>query len=246
MRRSIRSLTALTVLVLVASAGCSQSSSHEGSPSGCADDACAPIDGSASSSSGGDVGSGSSGSSGGAGGDASSDSTSGPASCSFDGKTVPSGSSVAAYQAASVSPGSVCVSQSRVCTDGTLSGTYAYGSCTVTLVPAFYVSPSGNDSAPGTLAQPFLTLQKAQSAMQGSASIKTTYLRAGTYALSASTATSNCDGGMGSTAIDLGSADSGETWSYYPPDGFGTAVLDGGSTSATTGVACAFAASGAS
>lgn len=114
------------------------------------------------------------------------------------------------------------------------------------IVPAFYVSPTGDDKNPGTIAQPFLTLPKAQSAMQASASIKTTYLRAGTYALSASTGTSNCDGGMGSTAINLGSADSGETWSFYPPDGFGSAVIDGGSTSATTGVACAFAANSAS
>jgi hypothetical protein len=113
-------------------------------------------------------------------------------------------------------------------------------------VPGFYVSPTGDDKNPGTIALPFLTLPKAQSAMQGSASIKTTYLRAGTYALSAATGTSNCDGGMGSTAINLGSADSGETWSYYPPDGFGSAVIDGGSTSSTTGVACAFAANAAS
>jgi parallel beta-helix repeat protein len=127
-----------------------------------------------------------------------------------------------------------------------LTGTYAYPSCSVATVVAFYVSPSGNDSDPGTLAKPFLTLEKAQSAMQASASIKTTYLRAGTYELSASSGTSNCDWGMGSTAINLGSTDSGETWSYYPPDGFASAVIDGGSTSGTTGVACAFAANNAS
>lgn len=113
------------------------------------------------------------------------------------------------------------------------------------LAPGFYVSPTGSDQNPGTLARPFKTLGKAQSAMQASASIKTTYVRAGTYALTASSAASHCDGGMGTTAIDLGAADAGETWSYYPPDGFGTAILDGGSTSTTTGVGCAFAADSA-
>lgn len=116
---------------------------------------------------------------------------------------------------------------------------------TVPIVPAFYVSPSGKDTNPGTLAEPFLTLARAQTAMQGSSSIKTTYVRKGTYPLTASTASSNCDYGMGSSAIDLGAADAGETWSYYPPDGIGSAILDGGSTSTTTGVACAFAASNA-
>ncbi len=228
-------LGACAALGTVALAGCSQSSPGDASLSGCTDDVCG--------ADGGGPGSGS-----GSGGDSSGDSSDGPssASCSFDGQTVASGASVTAYQASSVPAGSLCVSQPRVCTDGTLSGTYAYASCVVTTVPAFYVSPGGDDKNPGTLAQPFLTLGKAQSAMQGSASIKTTYLRAGTYALTASTGTSNCYGGNGTTAIDLGSADSGETWSYYPPDGFGSAVLDGGSTSSTTGVACGFAADSAS
>ena len=226
------SLGAYAWLGVIGPAGCGQSSTHEASPSGCAEDVCIPGD---------------SGSEAGSGSDSSGDSSALPsASCSFDGTTVASGSSVTAYQASSVPPGSLCVSQSRACADGTLSGTYAYASCSVTTVPAFYVSPSGDDKNPGTIAQPFLTLPKAQSAMQGSASIKTTYLRKGTYALSASSGTSNCDWGMGSTAVNLGSADSGETWSYYPPDGFGSAVIDGGSTSSTTGVGCAFAADSAS
>jgi hypothetical protein len=222
-------------LGLIGPAGCSGSSSHEASPSGCDEDVCSQDDGGPGG--GGDSS-----------GDSRGDSADGTASasCSFDGQTVASGSAVTAYQAASVPPGSLCVSQSRVCTDGTLSGTYTFSSCSVTTVPAFYVSPGGDDKNPGTLAQPFLTLPRAQSAMQGSATIKTTYLRAGTYALSASSGTSNCYGGNGSAAIDLGSADDGETWSYYPLDGFGSAVLDGGSTSSTTGVACAFAADGAS
>jgi hypothetical protein len=84
---------------------------------------------------------------------------------------------------------------------------------------AYYVSPSGSDSNSGTLGAPFKTLAKAQSAMQAS-SIKTTDLRAGTYP---------------KTALILTAADNGETWSYYAPDGYDSATLDGGSTSPTTG-----------
>jgi hypothetical protein len=77
---------------------------------------------------------------------------------------------------------------------------------------AFYVSPNGNDSNPGTLAAPFATLARAQEAMEGS-SIKTTYLEGGTYNLT--------------STLTLTGADSGETWQYYAPDGVNSAVLDG-------------------
>jgi parallel beta helix pectate lyase-like protein len=232
-------LRACVVIGLIA-AGCS--SAGESKPSGCAADVCSPSDGGSPIRESG----------GGSNGDARPDARGDGArdapapSCSFDGKTIASGSSVTAYQASSVAPGNLCVSESRTCSDGVLSGTYGYASCSVTTVPAFYVSPSGNDGNPGTIAEPFLTLGKAQSAMQGSTSVKTTYLRAGMYGLSASSGTSNCYGGKGSSAINLGSTDDGETWSYYPPDGFASAVIDGGSTSPTTGVACAFAANNAS
>src|SRR5690606_17578366 len=41
------------------------------------------------------------------------------------------GQSVTAYQSASVSCGSSCNSQTRTCNDGSLSGSYAYSSCSV-------------------------------------------------------------------------------------------------------------------
>lgn len=81
--------------------------------------------------------------------------------------------------------------------------------------PAFYVSPTGSDSNPGTASAPFLTLAKAQSAMAGS-STKFTYVRAGTYNLGAT--------------ITLGSADANTTYHYYDPDGVNSAVIDGGGT----------------
>ncbi len=39
-----------------------------------------------------------------------------------------------------------------------------------------------------------------------------------------------------SYGLHLTAADSGQTWSYYPPDGYDSAILDGGSTSSSTGI----------
>lgn len=95
-----------------------------------------------------------------------------------------------------------------------------------TLVPnsgpmgAYYVSPTGSDSNPGTLAAPFLTLSHAQLVMEGPGNPKMLLLRAGTYP---------------STALTFTSADNGETWAYYPPDGYNSAILDGGSIGMNTG-----------
>jgi len=52
-------------------------------------------------------------------------------SCAFNGKTIASGSSVTGYLASSVSSGQTCKSQARTCSNGTLSGAYAYASCSV-------------------------------------------------------------------------------------------------------------------
>lgn len=55
-----------------------------------------------------------------------------PVSCSWSGGTVANGSTVTAYQSPSVAAGSQCVSQQRTCTNGSLSGSYANPSCSVT------------------------------------------------------------------------------------------------------------------
>lgn len=54
-----------------------------------------------------------------------------PASCTFNGSTVANGNSITAWQSSTVPYGSTCTSQSRVCTNGVLSGSYAYSSCSV-------------------------------------------------------------------------------------------------------------------
>jgi hypothetical protein len=50
------------------------------------------------------------------------------ANCTFNGSPVASGASVTAY--ASATPAGACVSESRTCTNGTLSGSYTAASCT--------------------------------------------------------------------------------------------------------------------
>jgi Immunoglobulin domain/Protein of unknown function (DUF1565) len=55
-----------------------------------------------------------------------------PKACSFNGKSIASGSSVIAYQNANVNSGQACVSQLRACSNGTLSGTFLNSSCVIT------------------------------------------------------------------------------------------------------------------
>ena len=52
-----------------------------------------------------------------------------PSSCVFNSQTVASGSSVTAYQLASVPFGQSCQSQTRLCTNGSLSGVYTSPTC---------------------------------------------------------------------------------------------------------------------
>ena len=113
---------------------------------------------------------------------------------------------------------------------------------------AFYVATSGADTNLGTLASPFATLAQAQKAMRASTMVKTTYVRAGTYQPAPSGG--NCDwGNAAGSTIGLDSSDDGETWSGYPPDGYGSAILDGQSTTGNSGgtggngTGCAFGAS---
>lgn len=54
-----------------------------------------------------------------------------PASCLFNGQTVQHGSVVLAFQNSSVPFGQVCQGEFRLCTNGVLSGSFAYGSCEV-------------------------------------------------------------------------------------------------------------------
>ena len=83
-------------------------------------------------------------------------------SCTFNGKTIASGSSVTAYLASSAPS---CASQTRSCSNGTLSGTYANASCSATQVasgghsikwnPGHYLASNGILQAGGSFtAQP--------------------------------------------------------------------------------------------
>jgi parallel beta-helix repeat protein len=123
-------------------------------------------------------------------------------------------------------PVSFVSTTSLVCTvSGTTATLIAAGECTVQATQAgnstyaaatpvsqsfivgsgssYYVSPNGSDSADGSVAAPFLTLARAQQAMQQSTMIKTTQIFPGTYYLSGTLA--------------LNASDNGETWK--PVDG---------------------------
>ena len=68
------------------------------------------------------------------------------ANCSFSGQTISHGGNVTAYQTPSVDYGSTCSSQMRSCSNGNLSGSYAYTSCTVSSA----IQSSSDYSANGT------------------------------------------------------------------------------------------------
>jgi hypothetical protein len=110
----------------------------------------------------------------------------------------------------SSSGGSTTSSSSGVATSSSSSS----GASLSPTTPAFYVAPNGSDANNGTLLSPFATLSQAQSAMRFSTT-KTSYIRAGTYS---------------NISLTLTASDSSETWSYYPPDGYNTAILDGGAS----------------
>jgi hypothetical protein len=80
----------------------------------------------------------------------------------------------------------------------------------------YFVAPMGSDDADGkSAATAFATVAKAQSAARDGRS-KVVCLRAGIYKIA--------------STVSLTSADSGETWRYYAPDGVDSAVLEGGNT----------------
>lgn len=64
--------------------------------------------------------------------------------------------------------------------------------------------------------------------MEDSETVKTCYIRSGTY--NPSSVGTGCNGDGYTQALDLESSDAGETWSYYPPDGYDSAIINGGST----------------
>ncbi len=54
-----------------------------------------------------------------------------PNSCMFNGKTLAHGEKTKGYKTSSVTYGNVCQSEDRTCDNGTLSGSFQYGSCNV-------------------------------------------------------------------------------------------------------------------
>ncbi len=97
-----------------------------------------------------------------------------------------------------------------------------------TAAAQYVVAVNGNDSNAGTAAAPFATLFRARAAMR-STSTKVTQIRGGVYLPPADSAGGVGCQASGLAAINLtGPADNGETWTYYPADGYNSAILDGG------------------
>jgi len=137
------------------------------------------------------------------------------------------GASHASSSSASSSTGGAATSTSSASgTGGSAASTTASSSSGSTPPgPGYYVSPGGSDASDGlSPSTPFKTLEKAQTSMRASSTLKTTYLMTGTFARTA--------------VLALTSADSGESWLAAPS---ATPVLDGGGT-----VAEAFTVSGSS
>lgn len=63
-------------------------------------------------------------------------------SCTLGNQSIPSGSSVTAFQSTSISAGGTCTSQIRTCTNGALSGSGAYGFTTCTVLSSNAPAPT--------------------------------------------------------------------------------------------------------
>jgi hypothetical protein len=66
--------------------------------------------------------------------------------------------------------------------------------------------------------------------MRASSTIKTVYIRAGKYTPVPVPKASCMNGSLSGSSVRLTSADTGESWSYYPADGYNSAIIDGQST----------------
>lgn len=84
--------------------------------------------------------------------------------------------------------------------DGSMTTVVDAGPCDACAPSAIYVAPGGNDTNPGTLAQPVKTLTKARSLVQSRTASMTSdvvvYLRGGTYPVTATVTFGNADSGQ--------------------------------------------------
>lgn len=105
------------------------------------------------------------------------------------------------------------------------SGTSVAATATITVNQTYYVVSSAGSGTTCTLASP-CTIAAAQTKMRANAGsgIMAAALRAGTYTVT--------------SMLTLTSADNGETWQYFPGDGYDTAAIDGGGPTGTIGTNC--------
>jgi hypothetical protein len=126
-------------------------------------------------------------------------------SCTFNGQTVANGHSVTAYQTSKVPFGSQCVSQTRTCNNGALSGSYAYAACTV--APAASCTFNGQTVANGAS----VTAYQAASVPFGSQCVSQTRTcsngaLSGSYTNAACTVTSDLSCSFGGQTVANGTS----------------------------------------
>lgn len=141
-------------------------------------------------------------------------------SCTFNGSTVAHDSSVTAYQSSSVPFGSTCTSQTRTCNDGTLSGSYAYSSCSVS--PPANCTFNGSTVTHGSSTTAYLSSSvsygsscTSQSRSCNNGSLSGSYSRSSCSAISTSnrTLTTNEDTN-GTLTLNVNSPVSGLSYTY--------------------------------
>ena len=170
--------------------------------------------------------------------------------CTFNGSTVGHGSSVTAYEASTVPYGQACLSQTRTCTNGTLSGSYAYASCSVrgpssctldgVTVPhnSSYTFYSQRAAPSGTVCS---SISQSRRCVNGTLSGSSAYQYAScscldTYTCSAQTVrhtNAQCEVTSGPTCVSPSFCSNGSSVCQYPPTTFNRSGLFTGHLFAT-------------
>ena len=157
-------------------------------------------------------------------------------SCSFNGQTIAHGSSIEAFVASSVGYGETCQSETRVCDNGDLSGSYAFRSCTVESLSA----PSSVSASDGSYSGSIRVTWSAVSGASGYYVYRATSAT-GTYSLVGTVTQTSYDDAVsststyyykvaaysGSTTSDLSSYNSGYA-SLSAPSSVSAAALSAG------------------
>ena len=111
-----------------------------------------------------------------------------PSGCSLDGVNVSHGATITAYEQQTVGSGDTCVSEDQICSNGSLSGSYEYGSCSISSGSSCMFNGETIESGEGAVA-----FQNSAADSNGHCEFEQRICEDGT--LSGSFTHSNCEGG---------------------------------------------------